>query len=115
MSSSGSSVRLAWLVIQLLVLSLLGVAVAREAPQNLVDFYNAVRAKGRCSHELATGFYSRDGGPNSTPFLPPMNPPRASLDALLTLLQPSPTAATPSPPRACSTSRAATARSPTWT
>ncbi|EAQ93849.1 hypothetical protein CHGG_02084 [Chaetomium globosum CBS 148.51] len=37
---------------------------ARRAPENLLNFYDAVRAKGHCSNALATGFYSRDSGPN---------------------------------------------------
>ncbi|KAH6651360.1 fungal chitosanase of glycosyl hydrolase group 75-domain-containing protein [Chaetomium tenue] len=37
---------------------------ARRAPENLLNFYDAVRAKGHCSNALATGFYSRDNGPN---------------------------------------------------
>jgi hypothetical protein len=93
MSSSASS-RLAWLVIQLLILFPLGVALARQAPQNLVDFYNAVRAKGNCFHQLATGFYSRDRGPNSESI-----PPHESPTIHSPTLQPFATAPTPSPPR----------------
>ncbi|KAK3299769.1 fungal chitosanase of glycosyl hydrolase group 75-domain-containing protein [Chaetomium fimeti] len=40
------------------------VSNARDAPQNLQDFYDAVRAKGHCSNKLGTGFYSRDNGSN---------------------------------------------------
>jgi hypothetical protein len=40
------------------------VSNARDAPKNLLDFYDAIRAKGHCSHELATGFYSRNSGSN---------------------------------------------------
>ncbi|KAK4096984.1 glycoside hydrolase family 75 protein [Parathielavia hyrcaniae] len=53
------------LVIMLLTLSLLGAAAARDAPRNVIEFYDAVRAKGQCSLALATGFYSRDRGPNT--------------------------------------------------
>src|SRR5688500_12678722 len=49
MSTPLFSLRLVMLVIQLLVLSLAAVSSARDAPQNLRDFYDAVRAKGRCS------------------------------------------------------------------
>ncbi|KAK4152698.1 endo-chitosanase [Chaetomidium leptoderma] len=52
-------------VIQLLLLSLATVGSARDAPQNLRDFYDSVRAKGHCSNELASGFYSRANGPNT--------------------------------------------------
>ena len=50
-------------VLGLLVLAV--ITAARDAPSNLHGFYDAVRAKGRCSNELATGFYSSSGGPNS--------------------------------------------------
>ncbi|KAL2139016.1 hypothetical protein VTI28DRAFT_5897 [Corynascus sepedonium] len=50
--------------IYLLLLLNLTVTVinARDAPQNLLDFYDSVRAQGHCYHELASGFYSSDGG-----------------------------------------------------
>ncbi|KAH6633869.1 glycoside hydrolase family 75 protein [Chaetomium sp. MPI-SDFR-AT-0129] len=47
------------------VLLLAGLGNALKAPQNLLDLYDTTRAKGRCSHELATGFYSTDGGSNN--------------------------------------------------
>ena len=61
-----SALRLACLWTRVLGLLFLAViTAARDAPQNLRGFYDAVRAKGRCSNELATGFYSSSGGPNS--------------------------------------------------
>ncbi|AEO59530.1 glycoside hydrolase family 75 protein [Thermothelomyces thermophilus ATCC 42464] len=41
------------------------VTTARDAPKNLLEFYDVIRAKGHCRHELASGFYSRDNGPNN--------------------------------------------------
>jgi hypothetical protein len=105
------SLRSVMLVIQLLLLSLVAISSARDAPRNLRNFYDAVRAKGRCSKELATGFYSREGGSNGTTST------QSPISTQLTHLppQPSPTAATTSRPQASSTCKAATARSPTST
>ncbi|KAL2157131.1 hypothetical protein VTH06DRAFT_6419 [Thermothelomyces fergusii] len=50
----------------LVILPLAGVTKALDAPQNLLEFYDSIRARGRCRRELASGFYSRDNGPNST-------------------------------------------------
>ncbi|KAL2174182.1 fungal chitosanase of glycosyl hydrolase group 75-domain-containing protein [Thermothelomyces heterothallicus CBS 202.75] len=52
-------------LIHLITLSLAGVTTARDAPKNLLGFYDAIRAQGHCRHELASGFYSRDNGPNN--------------------------------------------------
>jgi len=52
----------------LLILSLIQLGAALDLPANVREFYDAVRVKGRCTNELANGFYSTDGGPNSMPF-----------------------------------------------
>ncbi|KAK1752738.1 chitosanase [Echria macrotheca] len=56
---------LALLIASLISGALLPAADAKEVPQNLRDFYNAVRKKGSCSNQLATGFYATDTGPNT--------------------------------------------------
>ncbi len=50
-----------------LLSTLLGAAsvTARDIPSNVQSFYDSVKAKGTCSNKLATGFYSKDDGPNS--------------------------------------------------
>lgn len=56
-------------VLGLLLLAWCGAAAhAREVPQNLRDFYNAVIEKGSCANELATGFWATEAGPNSMSF-----------------------------------------------
>ncbi|KAL1838935.1 hypothetical protein VTJ49DRAFT_2066 [Mycothermus thermophilus] len=40
-------------------------AVARETPHNVRQFYNIVRAKDQCTNILATGFYSSSDGSNN--------------------------------------------------
>lgn len=64
----------------LILLSIAGVTKALPTPQNLLEFYDAIRAQGRCHRELASGFYSRDNGPNSMPMnpLPVLSGPKLS-------------------------------------
>jgi hypothetical protein len=62
-----------WRVIHFILIALVLVAaMARDAPENLRDLYDSVRAKGHCAKQLAGGFYSSSSGPNSrfskTPF-----------------------------------------------
>jgi hypothetical protein len=45
---------------------------ARDIPSNVQSFYDSVKAKGACSNKLATGFYSKDDGPNSEPTTHPL-------------------------------------------
>ena len=40
---------------------------ARDVPSNVQSFYDSLKTKGACSNKLATGFYSKDDGPNSKP------------------------------------------------
>jgi len=40
-------------------------AEARDVPDNLRNFYNAVRDRGKCSNALATGFWATDNSDNS--------------------------------------------------
>lgn len=51
----------------LLLSALMGAAsvTARDVPANIRNFYDSIKAKGTCSNKLATGFYSKDNGPNS--------------------------------------------------
>lgn len=65
MLSPGFTLHLTWLLKQYLLLSFFVVGAARDAPQNLRDLYDAIRAKRQCSNELATGFYSKSSGSNS--------------------------------------------------
>lgn len=50
-----------------LLSALVGAATvsARDIPSNVKNFYDSLKAKGTCSNKLATGFYSKDNGPNS--------------------------------------------------
>lgn len=52
---------------RVLLSALVGAAgvAARDIPSNVQTFYNTVKAQGACSNKLATGFYSKDDGPNS--------------------------------------------------
>ncbi|KAK4234317.1 glycoside hydrolase, partial [Achaetomium macrosporum] len=54
-----------WLLAHLFLLAFATLSAAFDAPPNLRKFYDAVRAKGQSSNELATGFYSSVGGPNT--------------------------------------------------
>jgi hypothetical protein len=38
---------------------------ARDVPSNVRSFYNSLKSKGACSNKLATGFYTKEEGPNS--------------------------------------------------
>ncbi len=61
------------------LLSLVKFGTAVDIPANVRDFYDAVRARGHCTNELANGFYSSDGGPNSISPPQPHSHSRASL------------------------------------
>jgi hypothetical protein len=52
---------------RLLLSALVGAASvsARDIPSNVKNFYDSLKAKGTCSNKLATGFYSKDNGPNT--------------------------------------------------
>ncbi|KEZ40896.1 Glycoside hydrolase family 75 [Scedosporium apiospermum] len=39
--------------------------LARDVPDNVRELYDSIRKKGKCSHKLATGFWSDDNGSNS--------------------------------------------------
>jgi hypothetical protein len=38
--------------------------LARDVPDNVRELYDSIRKKGKCSHKLATGFWSDDNGAN---------------------------------------------------
>ncbi|KAL2164898.1 hypothetical protein VTH06DRAFT_194 [Thermothelomyces fergusii] len=50
-----------------LLSALVGAAgvTARDVPSNIRNFYNSLKAKGDCSHKLATGFYANWDGPGT--------------------------------------------------
>lgn len=59
----------------LVTLILASTAHARDVPSNIQSFYNTIKNQGTCSNKLATGFYSTDGGSNSTLLPLPVSPP----------------------------------------
>jgi hypothetical protein len=88
---------------------------ARDVPSNIQSFYTTIKNQGSCSNKLATGFYSTDGGSNSTYFPSPIPLSPFSLGPTNPTPQHSPTAATTSPTTTSCTSKARAAASPTWT
>jgi hypothetical protein len=57
---------LSWAILSAL-LDAAGVS-AREVPANIQRLYDALQANGTCRHPLATGFYARDDGPNTSSY-----------------------------------------------
>lgn len=49
----------------LVAIALATTGLARDVPSNLKSLYDNVKSSGKCSNELATGFYSSDDGPGS--------------------------------------------------
>jgi hypothetical protein len=50
---------------------------ARDVPSNVQSFYNSLKSQGACSNKLATGFYTKEDGPNSASRIPlPLSSPK---------------------------------------